>query len=201
MNINHIKKEGLEYIFIDGLYDDKQLKDIKIEIKKLIFQAISSDEKVIGTAIDSHSGKPLKDNKSLWVDSIYATNRNDSVILNNNRIIFDSGLIQILKSFNAYFGSLEMSNYDTTLLNYYADEQQYKAHRDKSLLTVLTFFKIGNFTGGELVFPEYKEVIPFKENSMVMFPGCITHATKPIKTKNKKSYRVSMAQFVNYKII
>jgi hypothetical protein len=200
MKINHIKKGSLEYIFIEDLYNDNQLKVIKKEIKTLIPFAVSPNSETIGAATDEN-GEILKNNKSLWVDNIYSTNRDASSILKYNRIIFDFKLIQTFKSYNAYFGHLEKSNYDTTMLNYYTNEQQYKPHTDMSLVTVLTFFKIGDFTGGELVFPDHKEVIPFKENSMVVFPGCILHESKPIKTKDKKSYRISMAQFINYKII
>jgi hypothetical protein len=41
------------------------------------------------------------------------------------------------------------------------------------------------------------EKIEFKENRMILFPGCIPHETEKITTK-PNSYRISMAQFINY---
>jgi hypothetical protein len=196
MKIDHIKKGALEYIVIDDLYDSNQLKNIKEEIKNLLPKTTTNDT---DTALDIKTKELLKDGKSLWVDTLYSSNRDDSAILKNNRIIFDPELNKKLKSFNIHFGHIEMSTYDATLLNYYADGQQYKAHKDASVITTLSFFKLGDFTGGDLVFPEYEEVIPFRENSMVIFPGCLLHKAEPIKTKNKKSYRVSIAQFILYK--
>jgi hypothetical protein len=66
------------------------------------------------------------------------------------------------------------------------------------VLTAVTFLKIGDFTGGEFLFPDYDEQIPFEENTTVVFPGCINHQAKLVYG-NKNSYRVSIAQFLNYR--
>jgi hypothetical protein len=198
MKINYIKKGALDYILIKDLYNSEQLKDVNEEIKKLVLHCVPAEFNDV--AIDEKTKKPLKNGESLWLNDFYFYNGNDSAILKNNKKIFNSETMKTFKEFNAHYGHFEMTNFNFTLFNLYCDQEHYKAHKDSSSLSAITFLKIGDFTGGDFVFPEYNEIISFEENSMVIFPGCVTHEAKPIQTINKKNYRISIVYFMNYKL-
>lgn len=198
MEINYIKKGALDYILIKDLYNSEQLKDINEEIKKLVLHCVPAE--FSDPAIDVETKQLLKNGEGLWLNDFYFYNRNDSAILNNYKIIFNSETMKKFKEFNAHYGHFEMGNFNFTLFNSYRDQQHYKAHKDTSSLSAITFLKIGNFTGGDFLFPEYDEIIPFEENSMVIFPGCVIHEAKPIQTTDNKSYRISLVHFINYNL-
>jgi predicted 2-oxoglutarate/Fe(II)-dependent dioxygenase YbiX len=59
----------------------------------------------------------------------------------------------------------------------------------------LTFFSLEEFSGGDLVFPEYDIKVEAVENRLVIFPGFVLHGSEEVT----KGTRVSMAQFINYR--
>ena len=60
----------------------------------------------------------------------------------------------------------------------------------------MTFFSLEEFSGGDLVFPEYDVKINAVENRVVIFPGFVLHGSEEVTS----GVRVSMAQFLNYDI-
>jgi hypothetical protein len=194
MIINHIRKGPLEYIVIDDFYDKDEVEKIKEEVKELRQHTQSYKDTV--TAVDVFNN-PNKTGKGLFVDEYYNGERNRSPILTYNRKLFNPQLVETLITFNAYYNYIKYCTYDATLLNYYKDKEEYLPHIDDTLLTVVTTFKVGEFSGGEFCFPDYNEVVEFKENRMIIFSGCILHQAKPISA-NEDSYRVSIAQFLKF---
>lgn len=193
MKIEHIKRGSLEYAIIRELYSADEVVKIKQEIVKLRKQAAVNSTR---PALDPY-GRSLNFADSLWVDELYP-NRKESNILTINRKLFTENIAEKLARENQYFAHLRYCDMDFTLLNYYTNDTEYKAHRDRSMLTALTFFSIGDFTGGELEFVEFGEVIKPVQNTVVLFPGCIEHRAHPVTTDGDHSFRVSMAQFINY---
>lgn len=193
MKIEHIKRGSLEYAIVRDLYSPEELVKLKQEVVHLRKRAVVNSTR---PAVDSY-GRSLNFAGSLWVDEFYP-NRTESAILTINRKLFTSDIAEQLARENQYFAHLRYCDMDFTLLNYYTNETEYKAHRDRSALSILTFFSIGDFTGGELEFVEFGEVIKPTENTIVIFPGSIEHRARPVQTDGEHSYRVSMAQFINY---
>jgi hypothetical protein len=64
-------------------------------------------------------------------------------------------------------------------------------------LTAITFFKKGDFKSGGLIFTDYNHLVPFKQNTCVIFPGCVEHQTEDF-VGNVGDTRITMAQFIGY---
>jgi hypothetical protein len=197
MKIQVIKKDTFEYIVIDDFYSVDELAQIKKELIELQTKAIPPSLEV-GTAIDFKNNEYQKNNKSLFLDLIFAQDRTQSKCLTLNRKIFNLDIVNEAIKANHYFKHIQYCNKDTTLINYYYDNEEYKPHTDRTLLTAITTFGIGKFEGGDFYFPEFDETIKFKENRMIIFAGCFEHWAKKVTSTNKTSCRISMAQFLCY---
>lgn len=195
MDIQLLQKDNFQYVVIDDFYTPDELKLIKEELQELLTFAVEAREN--DTAVDAN-GNLLKNALGLFLDNHYNSNRFESNILNLNRKIFLDEVVDECKKLNAFLFHIRGANSDYTLINYYKNNEQYKPHRDKSILTAITFFSLGTFKKGQFTFPEYDIEIESKENRVVIFPGCIEHASLPIESE-ENNYRISMAQFLNYK--
>lgn len=195
MNINFVKKDALEYVVIDNFYTKKELDLIYKELNLLFPHAQTAE---LTSVAKDNNNIPKKNCLGIFLDDFYGIERAKSSILEFNRKIFNIKLMDKLVSFNAYFKHMHNCNTDYTLINYYKDSEHYLPHHDKSLLTAITTFQIGDFGGGDFCFTEYNEAIKYKENRCIIFAGCITHEAKPI-IADIDNYRVSMAQFIKYK--
>lgn len=192
-----MKRGPLDYVIIDNFFNENELHEVNQEVSQLI----TFKNKDTNSALKD-DGSSKKTGEGLWVDGHYFDNnipREHSPILKYSAKIFLEEVVRTSVQLNAYFKNIRISNQDSTLLNYYNEQQSYLPHYDNSLLTALTFLKIGDFTGGDLEFTEYNEIVPFKENRTVIFPGCVEHYAKPIKELKQNSYRVSIAKFINFR--
>lgn len=193
MNIQSFNVDGLFYAQIDELYDENDLRQIQ---KELVFlEAIKKESDITNTA--HINGKVLKDGHGIFVDEVYLE-RDFSIILTKNRRLFDENICNALEKDNCFYKHLIKADFDRTLVNFYGNNGNYKAHCDSSTLTALTFFKIGTFSGGNLSFPKYNVSIEPVEGRVVIFPGCVLHQAEPI-VADEGCYRVTMAQFIKYR--
>lgn len=196
MKLNSFKKHALDYIVIDDVYTSKELKAIKTELKKLAPHALPV-EKVVASVDENNEYK--KDCLSLWADTFFQNDRDSSDILRITRKIFSDEITSYSKSVHASFNHIRECTADVTLLNYYKTGEQYKSHTDQASISILTFIELGKVEGGGLIFTDFNEFISFKDNRMVIFPGCVEHKTESIRT-DLHGYRVSIAQFLNYRL-
>ena len=183
-------------LIIDNFYSETELKEIKNELKLL--SAVAELKIFVNTspAADEQGNIKQKSN-SLFLDDLYAGKRDLSKILNINRKLFSEEVRTKLVEKNLFYEHIFHSDFDTTLLNFYGPTDYYKPHRDATCFTALTFFKLEEFSGGNLVFPEYEIKIEAVENRLVIFPGFVLHGSEEVT----KGIRVSMAQFINYKVM
>lgn len=94
------------------------------------------------------------------------------------------------------------TNQHSTLLSLYGDKDGYKTHSDCAVTSVLFWLcrEPKKFQGGDLVFPQIKETIKFKNNSMLMFPSQAKHkVTEVTMDPNlpKKYGRYCFTMFLN----
>lgn len=190
MIIEVIKRKNYEYIIIDNFYDENELIEIKKEIEYLSKFKLGPEH----TGAAKKDDKYIKKGDSVWVDH-YFPDRKKSKILTLNRKIFIEDIYKKAMQSNLYFKNINDCNLDATLLNFYGNDDEYKLHSDKSLITALTMFKMGDFKGGNFCLVD--EIIEFKENRLIMFAGCLLHKSKPIVAE-PNNYRITMAQFLNY---
>ena len=181
-------------LIIDNFYSETELKEIKNELKLL--SAVAELKIFVNTspAADEQGNIKQKSN-SLFLDDLYAGKSDLSKILNINRKLFSEEVRTKLVEKNLFYDHIFYSDFDVTLLNFYGPTDYYKPHRDATCFTALTFFKLEEFSGGNLVFPEYEIKIEAVENRLVIFPGFVLHGSEEVT----KGIRVSMAQFINYK--
>jgi hypothetical protein len=191
MIIDVIKRKNYEYLIIDNFYNENELIEIKKEIEYL--SKFKQGPEYTNSAYD---GEYIKKGKAVWVDDFFK-NRNLSKILTLNRKIFIDDIYKEAIQSNLYFNNIKYCDADTTLLNFYGNDDEYKLHMDKSLISAITMFKMGDFTGGDFCLVD--ETIEFKENRLIMFAGSLFHQAKPIVAE-PNNYRVTMAQFLFYKI-
>lgn len=194
MIFNAYKKENLDYLVIDKFYSDEEVIRIKKEINDVIPHALPAGE----TGAAEANELPIKTGTGVFLDRLFILNRESSQILSLNRKLFSKSVYEKAMKVSAFFGHIKYCNADTSLLNYYTDNQEYKPHIDNSIFTAITMFKEGTFTGGDICFPEYNLSIDFVENRVVIFPGCIQHQAMPIKSE--RGYRITIAQFLTYEL-
>jgi hypothetical protein len=195
METEVVTKGALCYIKVKDYFDPDTLLAI---YKELEFLKTSSGNAEFAKAAKSDDGNFLKTGSGVFVDNLYQENRENSSVLSGCRTLFNNPNIgKKAEKYNAFFGHIDKSDRDFTLVNFYSSGQEYKVHYDKAAITAITFLKIGEFTGGDFVFPDYNERICFEENLSIIFPGCVNHQAEPIYG-DKDVYRVSIAQFLNY---
>ena len=178
---------------IDNFYSETELDEIKGELK-LLSAAAKLKVFVNKAAKDEENNSKQKSN-SFFLDDFYENKRDLSKVLNINRKLFSSELRTKLVEKNLFYDHIFYSDFDSTLLNFYGPTDYYKPHKDTSCFTALTFFKLEEFSGGNLIFPEYDIKVEAVENRLVIFPGFVLHGSEEVT----KGIRVSMAQFINYK--
>lgn len=194
MKVQAVQNGALFYAVIDDLYSQEELYGAQKEIEYLHQFKKPPDKTLTAKNTD---GSLLKSGSGLFIDFFYGK-RENSILLTINRKVFSKEVLDPLLLENCSYGHVQRSNIDMTLLNFYSNAEKYDAHTDKSIFTAVTFFKIGQFSGGEFCFPDYNEVIEPICGRTVLFPGCVRHQAKPIAAE-ENNYRVTMAQFINYK--
>jgi hypothetical protein len=178
---------------VDNFYSETELSEIKDELKLL--SAVAELKVFVNKPAKDEEDNLKQKSNSFFLDDFYKNKRELSKVLNANRKLFSSELQTKLIEKNLFYEHIFHSNFDTTLLNFYKPTDYYQPHRDNSCFTALTFFKLEEFSGGNLVFPEYDIKVEAVENRLVIFPGFILHGSEEVT----KGIRVSMAQFINYR--
>jgi len=194
--------DGVPVFIIDDMYTGAELNLIWEELRFL-----TSPKRLLGAAetkaATDESGKYKKTANGVFLDSFY-TDRNYSNILGINRKLFADEIVQHALRLSIFYGLLTQINSDFTLINYYDDNQTYKAHTDITVFTAITMFyqEPVQFAGGDLEFPELSLKVEKRNNRMVMFPGSLQHAVTPVTMQNNhppfSGYgRYAMAQFLH----
>ncbi len=178
---------------IDNFYSETELDEIKGELKLL--SAVAELKVFVNKAAKDEEDNSKQKSNSFFLEDLYDGKRNLSKVLKINRKLFSEEVRVKLVEKSLFYEHIFYSNIDTTLVNFYGPTDYYKPHRDTSCFTGLTFFKLEDFSGGNLVFPEYEIEIKPVENRLVIFPGFVLHGSEEVA----KGIRVSMAQFINYR--
>jgi hypothetical protein len=205
MIINSFEISGLPILIVDNFYDDQECDKIW---KELCFLN-SNDNKlkgpeVTGSALTRSGGIPLKKNKGHFLEKVYF-HREMSDILTYNRKLFSSNFIKEITKEHYFFEYISESNCDSTLVQYYENDDYYEFHKDSSTITCLSWFfeQPKKFSGGNLVLQNFSGnnlEIECTYNRMVIIPSIIPHqVTKTTLDENLigKNYgRYAIAQFI-----
>jgi len=201
MNIEVLNlPDGSPFAIIKDLYNPEEQESLLKELDYLQSRkSLWLDPEDSGTAQDQGKN-PLKSNKCIWMNSLYK-NSEASAILTNNLKIYNDGIAAHIAEEHSWFKYLLYNSEFTTLLSYYENEGHYKAHRDSSVLTTLTWFykEPKLFDGGDLVL-ENEKIIKCSSNTMVIIPSTTLHEVTPIILEssniNKGLGRYTVTTFV-----
>ena len=188
---NRVK--NLSYVTIENFFNAQELKKVLNEVTELKKFCVKENKTFSAREIDNTI---LKTGEGVFLDKHYYENRNSSPILQANRKIFSKEIVHHLENFDVLFKEVIESNEDNTLLNYYSSGQEYKPHIDSARISVITFLRLGEFSGGGFLFPEQQHVVEPLHNMAIIFPSVALHAALPIQGEGT---RVSIAQFITRK--
>lgn len=201
--IAEIFKEPYPYIVIDDFYDFDEYNMIWQELDFLTYERKMMKPEDSGSA--TFNGRYLKNNRCIWMDSVYQ-DRNISNILQVNRKIFtDQRVKDCIKECGPLYAHFDECDRDGTLLSYYDDSTKYESHKDKDIFTCLwwTYRHPKAFTGGDLTLTDLEQTIELKDNRLVIFLSQFRHEVSEVKMiKPQPPYsglgRFCLTNFVGY---
>lgn len=194
MEIQLKSKGKLDYIVIDNYYLDAEIELIKQESQELLKYRDGPEAIVSATNVD---GSNKRKGTGVFIQELYKDYLNTSCIYRLSRKLFSKEIYEKIEPFNPIFKHIRFSTREGILVSYYEDGDKYDTHEDASTITAISFHKIGNVSGGNLIFPEFEETVEFKENRMVLFTGCVEHKVEEVKAP-PGSYRVAISHFIGY---
>jgi len=186
------------YIVVEDLWNDVEHKDILNEMLNFESKGLFLDPSESQSAKDD-DGKDLKKNKAIFIDSIFH-NRDFSSILTKNRKLFD--VLDDKKMKESWFFDAAVYDEDTTLVSYYENSDYYEPHRDKAVVTVLSYFfkEPQTFKGGDITFTDFNLTFKVRNGLTIIFPSNIKHEVSMInldkKYQGKQKGRFCMTQFL-----
>lgn len=191
------------FVLVQNVFDEDELDSIYKELDFLQSrEALWLEPKDSGAALDSEN-TPLKKNKGVWINSIYA-NTEASAILTNNMKLYNSGVAQQIAMEHSWFEYFLYNAEFTTLLSYYEDSDHYKPHRDHAVLTTLTWVykEPKAFSGGDLVLND-EATVACSNNVTLIIPSTCMHEVTPIlmedSWKNQGLGRYTITTFISVK--
>ena len=188
-----LRRDGnISYAVTDDFFTPQELVLVEREIQTLDKFLVAPSK--TNTAFSS-GGKILKDGSGVFLDEIYVDNRESSEILNACRKIFSREYVEELAEFDLIFDLLRQSNRDSTLLNKYCSQDQYRRHVDTSLISTVVMLKNGCFYGGDFILGD--RIISFKHNRAITFPSMALHGCTPVEGDGA---RYSIAVFAELRI-
>lgn len=172
-----LRRDGnISHAVTDDFFTPQELTLVEKEIQTLDKFLVPPDK--TNTAFSS-DGKILKDGSGVFLDKIYANDREKSAILNACRKLFSFEYMTTLTEFDLIFDLLRQSNRDSTLLNKYCSQDQYRRHVDTSLVSSVIMLGGNRFYGGDFILGD--RIIPFKNNRAITFPSMALHGCTPIE--------------------
>lgn len=192
------------FALIQNLYSEEELSSIFAELDYLqTRKGLWLDPNKSGSAKDLETEELLKKNKCIWLNHIYKNNE-ASAVLTSNMKLYSSGAAKQLAESHYMFEYLIHNSQFSTLLSYYEDSDSYKAHRDQSVLTTLTWFykepKV--FQGGDMVLNS-EATVECLNSLMLIIPSTVLHEVTPIvlpsEYQNQGLGRYTITTFVTVK--
>lgn len=192
MRCQPLETAGLRVLIVDDFYDPDELDAVKAEALKL--SVFGRAPESAGAAVGRKRGK------AIILDRLYEDifrNREASAILGAARKLSSGKVVEAAIALDASYRHLVRHDSQFSILNFYGDGDYYGPHTDNCVLTSVVMFGLGKVDGGGLLFEEYQERIPYRDNRCVIFPGAVLHAAEPV-VADPGSRRCSVATFFRY---
>jgi len=200
MEINYIG-DGIDAVIIDNFYSEEQLKDIMIELKWLTKKSILVGPEQISTAENEHGA--VAEKTGIFLEKVFKDHRYSSLITHSRNNFLKPEVKEKIESFNSLYRILYSCDSRTHLLSYYEEGGFYKPHIDITVFTILNWFNTEpkNFTGGDNILyssnSNKQAEVEFRNNRVVLIPGCCYHEVKDIEMINKESKYSGNGRYCN----
>jgi hypothetical protein len=178
------------FAIIRNYYLSDEVCEIHEELERL--KPVLQNPTHTGSA-QTLTGKNKKENKGLFLDDFYGSNRSQSPILTLNRKLFKTELQFELQKTHWFFKYLPRTLHDSTLVSYYKKGDFYYSHTDQGFMTAIyyTWKEPKTFEGGDLYFGDFK--VPITNNCLLLFPSVIEHRVSEV---TEGSGRWAISQFI-----
>ena len=200
MDIRYFSVKDMPVAVIDNFYNTAEYTKIFQELEFLNNDMKFYGPDRTGSALDPKTGIPIKKNLGIILDEVY-NDKNVSNILKENKKLFLDELTDRLMDNNVFFRYLRGDVINTTIVQYYEDEDYYDFHTDASTVTAVTWIykEPKKFNGGDLVF-EDNSAISCLTNRIVIFPSILYHSVGKItmspEDRHKALGRYSITQLI-----
>jgi hypothetical protein len=173
------KLSPFPYLEIENMYNDEELKLIWQELEFLNRPNKFKGPKETGSAI--RNNQPLKKNTGIYLDNVYLDRKISNILILNKKI-FEPIILESFSSLFFLYENIKCTNFDSTLISYYENDDYYEPHKDDALYTCLTWFfkEPKKFKGGDFYFSDFDLKVNIKNNKTIIFPSSITHSVDKV---------------------
>ncbi len=170
--------DEVPYLLKRDVFSDEELRLIFDELQFLNNPYLMQPPESTGSAFTG--GNIIKKNNGVFLRNVYSREDASSII-----ILLKDKLGQYVHEYS----KLHITNLNAAksnelwfLVSYYENSDYYKPHEDATFATALFWFnkEPQKFTGGDLTFNNTDEVVDYKNNSMIIFPGWARHSVSPV---------------------
>ena len=166
------------HVLLEDIFTPEEVPQVMKELHRM--DKVLLPPQLTGTA--TKEGRPLKYNDATglanlnWKSSLYSLCGNH---------LFEELTEQIPALW--FRNSLTLCNRHSYLVSRYRNGQYYNSHFDRSFFSILIWMydEPKSFTGGDLIFTDYSEVIECKNNTGVLFLGPIRHEVPPVEGEGR----------------
>jgi hypothetical protein len=205
-----VHTEPFHHIIIKDLYTEEENTDIMAELLFLSSGGKLKGPEDTGSAKEGGTDRLLKKNLGIQLDSTYSDRSVSDILRITSKVfplLFERNLTDAspnpLLEDSWYFSNLCFDR-TATLVFYYEDSDYYEAHRDDSVVTMLTwkYADPKSFKGGDLKFPFYNDyTIPVDKSTTILMPSAISHEVTEVSMldsdKGKQLGRFVITTFMN----
>lgn len=177
------------FCLVKNFLNDEKFQKVKSELNEL--RPHLKGPELTGSAIDQNQLSVKR--RGLFLHEHHYLRGNSGINSIFDKVM-DPLFIGQLTSKNWIFEYLNNNNQSGTLVSLYEEGDEYKYHKDTSVLSIIYYAFDGDFKGGDFYLGHVK--VPIETNSLIIFPSCVPHCVKPITGPGS---RWSITTFFNLK--
>jgi hypothetical protein len=197
MKVEFVEKP-FEHFLLEDIFNDQEFEVVTNEIKTIGESAFSNNSDILKSNETSEEVKRT----GFWLSNVYKDFRRYSNVykLCAGKLYGEEAL-DYFYSVSVLGKYIKWSTSDDMLITKYQDQDHYERHHDRSSATALIHIwnKDFIFKGGDLIFPEYNYTYKVKNNSGIIFPGCVMHEVNKITCSDTQpgSGRFCITNFIH----
>lgn len=201
MLVTHLK-EPFEMFLLEEVFSEEQLFLIKQELNFITNNPGFGVSNELGTAT-LDDGTPKAKREGVFIDNFFKDFRNTSRIYRCIReSLYKKDMIEhyAMVKKSIIMSQIYRSNTDSVLISLYKNGDRYLPHFDVCRATAIFYLSDeSKHTGGELLFTGTDIKITPKNNTGIIFPGCMEHEVTELISEESAGYtRVAISVFIDY---